>query len=187
MPSPSALDPALTTVLKFLRARPNVRARLCAPKDKTVVYSGGVESVDGVFQAWRLLAQAKAQDPQRFDYITLEERLRDFHAMELGETLFEHANRVSDLLHKKGQERQSLILWRTLSGLYVQGATGRVRALILPTTEPGKLQRSVFNLTEVQILLRQNVLDNIDLDPALLREFRTVVRAGNTPAPIVVF
>jgi hypothetical protein len=187
MPSPSALDPAVRNVLQFLRARPLVRARLCAPRDKTVVYSGGVDSVSGVFQAWRLLAQAKTQDPRRFDYITLEERLRDFHVVEWGETLFEHANRVSDLLKSKGQERQALILWRALSGLYVQGAKGRVRALILPGTDPTRIQRSVFNLTEVQVLLRPNVLDNIDIDPGLLREFRTVVRAGNTPAPIVIF
>jgi len=187
MTQPTKADPALRAVLKFLQRSPAVRARLCAPRDRTVVYSGAIESVDGVFAAWRLLAQAKASDPLRFDYVTLEERLRQFHVTEFGETLFEHANRVSADLTARKLEAQALILWRALSGIYVQGATGRVRALILPGSDPARIRRSVFALTEVNVLLRPNVLANIDLDAALLRDFRATVRGGNTPAPIVVF
>jgi hypothetical protein len=187
MSTGTQLQPGLKSVLKLLQGRPDLRARLCAPPDKTVVYSGSVETVQGVFAAWRMLAQAKAQDPKRFDYVTLEERLRAFHAVELGETLFEHANRLSDTLRHGGFDQQALVLWRAFSGLYVQGATGRVRALILPSASPDKIRGSVFSLTEVHVLLRPDVLANIDLDANVLREFRATVRAGNTPAPIVVF
>jgi len=183
----AGIDPELRAVLKFLQKHPDVRARLCAPRDKTVVYSGGIDSVRGVFAAWKLLAQAKAGDPKQFDYVTLEERLRQFHATEFGETLFEHANRVSQALEKKMIPDQALVLWRALSGLYIQGATGRVRALILPGSNPVKIRRSVFALTEVHVLLRPDVLANINLDAAVLRDFRVTVRAGGTPAPIVVF
>ena len=44
-----------------------------------------------------------------------------------------------------------------------------------------------FHLTEVQVLLRPDVLANIDLDATVLRDFRAAVRAGNTPAAFVVF
>ncbi len=180
----SRIDPELRRVMGFLNRNPGVRARIPAPKDKTVVYSGGVESVKDVFHAYRQLAHAKALDPQRFDYVTLEERLRSLHVPEFGESLFEHANRVSDGLIQLRLDDQALILWRALSGLYVRGAVGRVRALVLP----GKhVARSVFALTEVNVLLRPDVLARIDIDPAMLREFRATVRAGNNPAPIVVF
>lgn len=185
--STTRLDPELVTTLKFLARHPQVRARLAAPRDKTVVYSGGLSSgVDATAQyhaAWRLLAQAKARDPARFDYLTLEERLRQFHVVEFGESLFDHANRVSDALKARGVGAQALILWRALSGIYVQGAQGKVRALILPGSNIGQ---SVFNLTEVKVLLREDVLRKIDLDPTSLRDFRITVHAGLTPAPIVV-
>jgi len=136
-----------------------------------------------VHGAWRLLAQAKKQDPARFDYVTLEERLRQFHIVEFGESLFDHANRVADSLKRRHLDGQAMILWRALSGIYVQGATGRVRALILPG--PG-IADSVFNLTEVNVLLRPGVLAQIEIDPERLREFRMVVKSGGSPAPIVV-
>ena len=183
--SNTPLDAELTAVLKFLARHPGVRQRLPAPPDKTVVYSGGMAEIGtpDVHAAWRLLARAKQHDPVRFDYVTLEERLRQFHVVEFGESLFDHANRVADSLKGRKLERQVLILWRALSGIYVQGARGRVRALILPG--PG-IENSVFNLTEVRVLLQPDVLQQIQIDPERLREFRTVVQAGQTPAPIVV-
>jgi len=187
MAPPSALDPDLRAILKFLQKNPAVRARLCAPRNKTVVYSGRIETVEGVFAAWRLLAQAKAQDPLQYDYVTLEERLRQFHVAEFGETIFEHANRISEALKSKNLREQALILWRAFSGIYVQGSTGKVRALILPGTDPTAIRGSVFALTEVNVLLRADVLANIDIDAQTLRDFRATVRTGNTPAPIVVF
>jgi hypothetical protein len=177
------LDSDLTAVLGFLRSHPAVRQRLAAPPDKTVVYSGGMPGTDGVQAAWRLLAHAKQQDPRRFDYVTLEERLRQFHVVEFGETLFDHANRTAGVLKRHGHDDQAMILWRALSGIYVQGAVGRVRALILPGPA---ISGSVFNLTEVSVLLRPDVLQQIQIDPERLREFRIVVKAGMMPAPIVV-
>ena len=44
----------------------------------------------------------------------------------------------------------------------------------------------MFSLTEVHVLLRADVLRQIDLDPALLRQFRVLVRSGSEPAPLVV-
>lgn len=178
------IDPDLRKVLVFLNKHPRVRSALPAPRDRTVVYSGDIQNVRGVFAAWRLLAQAKQQDPVRFDYVTLEERLRTLHVVEFGETLFEHANRVSDLLKRKGLEGQALILWRALSGIYVRGASGRVRALVLPNDRIGG---SVFSLTEVHVLLKPDVLANIEMNPHVLEQFRTTVRSGLTPSPLVVF
>lgn len=177
------LAPELLKLLNFLQAHPSVRARIPAPPDKTVVYSGGLPGPGGPQAAWRLLALAKRGDPQRFDYITLEERLRQFHVVEFGESLFDHANRLSDALQRKGLPDQALIIWRALSGVYIQGARGRVRALVLPGPTIGN---SVFSLTEVSVLLRQDVLSQIAIDPDRLRDFRTTVRAGNHPAPLVV-
>jgi hypothetical protein len=178
------LDAELIAVLTFLRTHPGVRERLPASRDKTVVYSGGISRGAEVYRAWQLLAQAKAQDPARFDYVTLEERLRQFHVVGFGETLFEYSNRVAQSLKSRGLDDQAAILWRALSGIYVQGARGKVRALILPDAKIGK---SVFSLTEVNVLLRQDVLQNIQLDPNLLRDFRLMVKVGSNPTPIVVF
>ena len=66
------------------------------------------------------------------------------------------------------------------------GATGRVRALILPATAIDMTQ-TVFNLTEVNVLLRPDVLANIDFDIQRLRDFKTYVQKGFTPVPLVVF
>lgn len=185
------LDPEILTMFKFLRSHPLVRQRLCAPMNKTVVYSGGSHrqnqnnpAAEDYFAAWKQLAQAKAQDPQRFDYVTLEERLRQFHVVEFGETMFEHANRITDNLKKRGLGDQAVYLWRALSGIYVQGAKGKVRALILPGEN---IARSVFSLTEAKVLLRQDVLKKIELNPDLIREFQLMVKTGLTPRPIVVF
>lgn len=180
----TGIHPELRAVMVFLNKHAAVRTRIAAPPNKTIVYSGGVDSVQGVFRAWKMLADAKTQDPRRFDYVTLEERLRTLHVTDFGETLFEHANRVSRELERKGAGDQALILWRALSGIYVRGAVGRVRALVLPGPGIGK---SVFSLTEVQVLLRPDVLSKIDIDANLLREFRTTVKAGLNPAPLVVF
>jgi hypothetical protein len=185
------LDTEVLTMFKFLRSHPLVRQRLCAPADKTVVYSGGIQrsnadnpNVTDYFAAWKQLAQAKKQNPQKFDYITLEERLRQFHVIEFGETLFEHANRITDSLKSRGRADQAVYLWRALSGIYVQGARGKVRALILPGDNIGQ---SVFSLTEAKVLLRQDVLQRIEMDPNLIREFQLMVKTGLTPRPIVIF
>jgi hypothetical protein len=184
-----ALDPQLLSVLSFLRRHPDIRAGIAAPVDKTVVYSGGMfdptdSSLDRELTgAWRLLAQAKAQDPVRFDYVTLEERLRLLHVAPSGESLLDHANRISAALKSRALADQAAILWRALSGIYVQGARGRVRALILPQAG---IARSVFSLTEVHVLLRADVLRQIEIHPALLRQFRVLVKGGSQPAPLVV-
>ena len=181
------LDPQLVAVLSFLRKHPHMRQRIPAPAGKTVVYSGGMASNEGVHAAWRMLAQAKAQakaqDPVRIVYVSVEERLRQFHIVEFGESLFDHANRVSQSLKQRKLDDQAMILWRALSGIYVQGARGKVRALILPGAA---IATSVFNLTEVSVLLKADVLQQSDIDPSLLRDFRMTVRMGNQPAPIVV-
>jgi hypothetical protein len=179
------LDPELLGVLSFLQKHRSVRQRIAAPVNKTVVYSGGlpVSNGDDLHAAWKLLEQAKAKDPSRFDYVTLEERLRQFHAVEWGETLFDHANRVAKSLKDRKLDSQAVILWRALSGIYVQGARGRVRALVVPGPA---IAGSVFSLTEVSVLLRPDVLRQIEIDPTALRDFRTTVRVGNRPAPIVV-
>jgi hypothetical protein len=179
-----ALDPELMKVLQFLRQYPDVRRRLCAPSDKTVVYSGGIERASEVFPAWKMLAEAKLQDPRRFDYVTLEDRLRQFHVVQFGETLFEYANRTAASLQQRGLPDQATVLWRALSGIYIQGAVGRVRALVLPDA---KIAKSVFAQTEVSVLLRQDVLESIRINPELLRQFRVQVRSGAAPTAIVVF
>ena len=178
------MDPAVAKILLFLRSHPQVRSRIPAPPDKTVVYSGAIERGSDVFRAWKLLAQAKAADPAKYDYITLEERLRLFHAVEFGESLLEHARRLTTELESRGRGSEAMFIWRALSGVYVQGARGRVRALILPTSGIGQ---SVFNMTEVNVLLRPDVLTQVAIDPNVLRDFRNYVRAGLTPSPIVVF
>jgi hypothetical protein len=177
------MDPELLAVMTFLRKHPGVRQRIPAPPHKTVVYSGALDANGGPHHAWKMLGLAKQQDPVRFDYITLEERLRQFHVVEFGESLFDHANRVAASLKSRALADQALILWRALSGVYVQGAKGKVRALVLPGAG---IAGSVFSLTEVQVLLKPDVLRQIEIDPALLRDFRTTVRVGNVPAPVVV-
>ena len=184
MAAANGIAPELQSFLRFLRENPHVRSRIPAPRNKTVVYCGEMLNAGQVHAAWRLLKQAKAQDPVRFDYVTVEERLQSLFVVEFGRTLYEEAGQLSDALNAKGLADQSMILWRALSGIYVQGAHGRVRALILPGAN---IAKKVFSVTEVKVLLRPDVLANIDLDAELLRAFRLYVQGGLTPAPIVVF
>src|SRR3954470_21222541 len=110
-----SLDPELLNVLTFLSRNPAVRQRIPAPPGKTVVYGGDQTGTDGVHAAWRLLAQARAQDPRRFDYVTLEDRLRQFHVVQFGESIFDHANRVSASLKRRNLDEQAMYMWRALS------------------------------------------------------------------------
>jgi len=59
------------------------------------------------------------------------------------------------------------------------------RALILPTLN-ADMSQTVLNLTEVNVLLRPDVLANIDFDVQRLRDFKTYVQKGFTPVLIVV-
>jgi hypothetical protein len=103
----SRTDPDLRQLLVVLNRNPAARARIPALPDRTVVYSGGVASVQGVFAAWKQLAQAKAQDPRKFDYVTLEERLRSLHVIEFGETSFDYANRASTVRDLRARRNRS--------------------------------------------------------------------------------
>lgn len=67
-----------------------------------MVYSGRIERGADAYRAWKMLADAKRQDPKRFDYVTLEERLKQFHVVAFGETMYEHANRVAQNLGQRG-------------------------------------------------------------------------------------
>ncbi|NND58924.1 MAG: hypothetical protein HKN49_01505 [Gammaproteobacteria bacterium] len=181
----ASLHSEIRKLLTFLKSHPDVRSRIAAPPDKTIVYSGDMTSPAGVSAAWRLLEQAKKQDPQRFDYVTLEERLRTLHVPRFGETIFEHAMRIARQLASEGvPDNQAVILWRALSGIYVQGAVGKVRALIFPGP---RTPNSVFSLTEVNVLLKPSVLAKIDIDRQQLEDFRMLARAGVTQPPIVIF
>jgi hypothetical protein len=182
----TGLHPELQALIAFLRDHRDVRARIPAPRDRTIVYSGGIQRESDLFRAWWMLARAKLQDPRRFDYVTLEERLKNLFVVQWGQTLYERAMAVATTLNQAGRSDQAMILWRILSGLYVQGATGRVRALILPATAIDMTQ-TVFNLTEVNVLLRPDVLANIDFDIQRLRDFKTYVQKGFAPVPLVVF
>ena len=52
--------------------------------DKTVVYCGEVANAGQVYAAWKMLKDAKAQDPVRFDYIIVEDRLQGCSLSNLG-------------------------------------------------------------------------------------------------------
>jgi len=184
------LEPGLKEILQLLQKHPDIRQRIPAPPGKTVVYSGAMHP-DDVTKAWRLLAQAHAMDPAKFDYVTLEDRLQQIYVSALRVTLYEHANSVARELRRKGRLDEGMILWRALSGIYVQGARGRVRLLVLPqdkskVTPKEWIENSVFNLVEVNLLLSPSVLHHIQVNPELLRQFKTEVRLGMQPARIVV-
>lgn len=59
-----------------------------------------------------------------------------------------------------------------------------MRALILLDSTTAN---SVFSITEVNVLLRPDVLQNIEMDSSVLRNFRVMVKSELTPIPIVVF
>ena len=59
-----------------------------------------------------------------------------------------------------------------------------MRALILLDSTTAN---SVFSITEVNVLLRPDVLQNIEMNSSVLRNFRVMVKSELTPIPIVVF
>lgn len=184
MNSVERLDKRLHDLLSLLNKSPAMRARIAAPRDKTIVYSGGVSTLNGLTRAWQLLTRLKSENPAKYDYVTVEERLRTINVTSFGGTLYDFASNVAQSLQKDGvSDRQQLIVWRALSGIYVQGAIGRVRAFVAPEDRTAK---SVFALTEVHVLLRPGVMANIDINRDMLIDFRANVRAGESPTPIIV-
>jgi len=181
------MDPALHRFLVFLNRHPEVRHKLAAPKDKTIVYCGNEVGPDGESIAvWQHLDLLKRQDPQKHDYVTVTDRLRNFHVTAFGESLWDHANWVSKDIEcaKPGDEgkREAVVIWRAPSGIDVQGARGRVRTYVKPDES---IKEKVLALVEVKLLTRPDVLEQIETDAQALHNFRIEVLQSGRTNPVI--
>lgn len=162
--------------LRFLQAHPEVRSRIRAGANQTVLYSGGF---------FKPMWKEVKEDPEMAGKQTLEYVLNrrtppgNGHA-----TLADYVQAV--LQEVKDDKRldeptvraNHTIIWRALSGIFASNAVGRVSFQIgegVSKEIDPKKPRNVFAATELDVLLRNPRVDATTRD--LLAYFKRCIQS----------
>jgi hypothetical protein len=139
--------------LQYLQAHPEIRSRIHAEEDRTLLYSGSFFN-----PMWK---DIKARtDPALAGKQTLEDVLWSIALP--GTSYTNLAAKVQDVIQKVDKDNVDAranrdILWRALSGIFASNARGKVSFQIgdgvSKRLDPTK-QRNVFAATEIDVLLR---------------------------------
>jgi hypothetical protein len=167
---------ATKDLLKFLQDHPEVRTRIRADTNKTVLYSG---------EFFKAMWKEVRDDPAMAGKQTLEFVLN--HRTPPGKG---HANladyvqailqeiEVDPTIDKVSVQANHNIIWRALSGIFASNAVGKVSFQIgrgvLRQTDPTKKQ-NVFAATEIDVLLRNPQVDATTKD--LLAYFKRCIQS----------
>jgi hypothetical protein len=140
--------------LSFLQKNPGLRARIRAPKDKTLLYAGSFFK-----PMWQEIADMKRSIPQLQDKVTLTEVLA---AMPLHGAPFPHllawAERINSL---QPWQDNGFVAWRALSGIFAANAVGSVSFQVGSGISK---EAKVFAATEIAVLARNPNVDTVSKD-----------------------
>ncbi len=171
---------------RYLRTHPEFRDQIHAPKDETVAYVGSYLSQP----AWHHLLHLQLSDPKTNNFYMLSDILRriavpnDMFA-EVGlvtgpaiETMLDYVNFITGDGGRTPQvevpwDPDGFVIWRTLSGISMSNATGRVR--LLAADVPNR-DAKIFFRTEVFVLSRNPGID--EFSKAALDTLRGQIRSG---------
>ena len=145
--------------LSYLRRTPLARARICAPKDGTLLYSGKM-----MCNAWQEIAQLKERGELPGLY-TLPDVLASISVPETGHTsLLRYTEATCKIVP---WEDDGFIIWRALSGIFASQARGRVSFYIgsgISSDNSDVARRKVFAVTELPVLARNPHIDTLTRD-----------------------
>lgn len=145
--------------LSYLRRTPLARARICAPKDGTLLYSGKM-----MRNAWEEIAQLRERGELPGLY-TLPDVLANIPVPETGDpSLLRYTEATCKTVP---WEDDGFIIWRALSGIFASQACGRVSFYIgsgISSDKHDVVHRKVFAVTELHVLARNPRVDTLTRD-----------------------
>ena len=155
------LQPATRSFMIYLQQHPEVRSRIKAERDKTLLYAGDFGS-----PIWLQLETYKRQHPGAIQL--LHDVLQSIAAPPGS-----HGNmkdHVDDLTRKIPPRDQSVI-WKALSGIFASNAEGTVYFSVGSHVTPDK---KVFASTEIAVLLRNPNISSVSRE--LVEYYRRCVQ-----------
>ena len=149
-----SLNPSTREFLKYLHDSPEVRSRIAAEPDRTLLYAGGFFR-----PAWQEIAMLKTLHPRASTKQTLPEVLQRIATPgQPHPDLLAWAKALDALVP---WQQNGFILWRALSGIFASNARGAVSFCIGSGVRPSE---KVFAASELPVLLRNPNVDGITKD-----------------------
>jgi hypothetical protein len=147
------LEQPAKDILQFLHQNPNIRKRIAAPKDRTVLYAGKFFR-----PVWQELKAIKARRPDLFTgKLLLHEVLQGIQTPGRG---FPSLLAWAEHLDRVAPGTSSFVVWRALSGIYASNAEGAVSFYVGGEMDVPK----IFTATEIHVLLRNPKIDEVTRD-----------------------
>lgn len=160
------MQQATRDLLSFLHKNPQVRARIAAPPNQTLLYAGNIFR-----PAWQEIARLKLHSREAASKQTLPDVLATI--LTPGQphpNLLAWAKSLDPLLLWR---ENGFVAWRALSGIYASNAVGAVSFHIGSGVDRSD---KVFAATEVPVLLRNPLIDPVTRD--LLGYYQRCLQSG---------
>ena len=148
-----SLRPETKAFLKYLQDHPDLRSRIRAAPDKTLLYAGV-----GFGPMWREIERRKLTEPQYRDKETLPEVLRRTPAP--GTPSPNLLGYVQDVERQVPDRPDAYTVWRALSGIFASHASGKVSFQV----GGGVTADKVLVATELSVLSRNPNVDPLTHD-----------------------
>ena len=159
-------------LLRFLQTHPEVRSRIKAAHDRTVLYSGGFFK-----PMWKeIQTDPELADKQSMEYVLKRLILPGNRCGTLADYV-QAALRDVDRDNVDAQANRDII-WRALSGIFASNATGKVSFQVgsgVSDASGPDGKRNVFAATEISVLLRNPKVDATTKD--LLAYFQRCIQS----------
>lgn len=159
------LQPATRDFLIYLKQHKDVRDKIKAERDKTLLYAG--------YFTCPIFLELQAMQQKRPGVVQLLADVLQSIPAPAGSTgnLATHVEKLTRRIPAKDQK----VVWRALSGIFASNAEGTVYFSIGSGIDPAT---KVFASTEIPVLLRNAKVDEVSHD--LLCYYQRCIRNGKT-------
>jgi hypothetical protein len=161
------MQPKTREFLKFLNANSEIRTRIRAPRDGTVLYTGAFF----IRPAYKEISEMRKLHPHLATKKMLHEVLASIQLV--GQPYPNLLEWIESLKPLEPWNRNGLVAWRAVSGLFASNASGRVSFVVGDGVDK---QSKVFAMTEVHILARNPNVDDLTKD--LLAYYKRCIDRG---------
>jgi hypothetical protein len=157
----------ITAFMRYLAANPQLRSRIAAPPNATLLYAGDTGQNNPWRQdtpVYRKIHTMRLSDPSLAQKRTLNDVIGKLPAPGSGfPNLLAYADHVDEQLQTDGvRPAERVLIWRALSGIYASNARGAVSFVIGEGVSREALK--VFALTEMHVIERNPNVDAISRD-----------------------
>ena len=161
-----SLLPQTKELLTFLQKNPDIRARIAAPPNKTLLYAGNF-----IRPVWQELEQLTRTNSTVAMKHMLPNVLAKIHLPgQMHTTLLAWVKALDTLVPWK---ENGFIAWRALSGIFAANALGTVSFCVGSKITKGE---KVFAATELPVLLRNPNVDAVTKD--ILAYYQRCIQSG---------